>query len=136
MKAPAIALALALCAGLTFASPAAAEPAVVASGSYPEGLLWHGGKLYFTEMGADRITVIENGQTREFWTLPGCGPTQIVPFGPSGFVVDCHLGRAMVEVSASGVTGRRFGNAPDGTRLQDPNAAVSDGDPACSREQA
>ena len=31
--------------------------AVVASGAYPEGLLWHGGKLYFTEMGADRVTV-------------------------------------------------------------------------------
>ncbi|MBX9825207.1 MAG: SMP-30/gluconolactonase/LRE family protein [Xanthobacteraceae bacterium] len=122
MKAPAIALALALLAGA-----AAAEPVVVASGAYPEGLLWHGGKLYFTEMGADRVTVVENGGTREFWNLPGCGPTQIVPFGPSGFVVDCHLGRAMVEVSAGGTTGRRFTNAPDGTRLQDPNAAVSDG---------
>ena len=100
---------------------------MVASGAYPEGLLWHGGKLYFTEMGADRVSVIENGGTRAFWTLAGCGPTQIVPFGPSGFVVDCHLGRAMVEVSASGQTGRQFATAPDGQRLQDPNAAVSDG---------
>ena len=98
MKAPAIALALALCA-----TSAAAEPAVVASGAYPEGLLWRGGKLYFTEMGADRVTIVENGAAREFWKLPGCGPTQIVPFGASGFVVDCHLGRAMVEVSAGGV---------------------------------
>ena len=47
MKAPAIALALALLAGLAPASPAAAEPAVVASGAYPEGLLWHGGKVWF-----------------------------------------------------------------------------------------
>jgi sugar lactone lactonase YvrE len=106
---------------------AMAEPAVVASGSYPEGLLWHGGRLYFTEMGADRVTIIENGGTREFWRQPGCGPTQIVPFGPSGFVVDCHLARAMVEVSAGGVTGRRFGANRDGQLLQDPNAAVSDG---------
>jgi sugar lactone lactonase YvrE len=122
MKTAAIALALAL-----LASPAAAEPTVVASGAYPEGLLWHGGKLYFTEMGADRVTIVENGATREFWKMPGCGPTQIVPFGPSGFVVDCHLGRAMVEISANGTTGRHFANAPDGTRLQDPNAAASDG---------
>ena len=117
-----LALALALLAG-----GARAEPAVVASGSYPEGLLWHAGRMYFTEMGADRVTVIENGGTREFWRQPGCGPTQIVPFGPNGFVVDCHLGRAMVEVSATGVTGRRFGTAPSGERLQDPNAAASDG---------
>jgi sugar lactone lactonase YvrE len=104
-----------------------AEPAVVASGSYPEGLLWHGGKLYFTEMGADRVSVIEGGQSREFWRMPGCGPTQVVPFGPKGFVVDCHLGRAMVEVSEAAKTGRIFANAPNGQHLQDPNAAVSDG---------
>jgi sugar lactone lactonase YvrE len=106
---------------------ASAEPTVVASGSYPEGLLWYGGRMYFTEMGADRVSIIEDGGTREFWRLPGCGPTQIVPFGASGFVVDCHLGRAMVEVSAEGITGRWFATAPNGQRLQDPNAAASDG---------
>ena len=118
---------LAALALLLLANAARAEPAVVASGAYPEGLLWHGGRLYFTEMGADRVSIIEPGGTREFWHLPGCGPTQIVPFGPNGFVVDCHLGRAMVEVSASGVTGRRFTTNRDGQPLQDPNAAVSDG---------
>ena len=50
MKFPAIALGLALCA-----TSAAAEPAVVASGSYPEGLLWHGGKLYFTAANVDDV---------------------------------------------------------------------------------
>ena len=107
--------------------PAQAEPTVVASGAYPEGLMWHDGRIYFTEMGADRVSIIENGSTREFWRMPGCGPTQIVRFGPTGFVVDCHLGRAMVEVSAAGVTGRKFSTNRDGQPLQDPNAAVSDG---------
>jgi sugar lactone lactonase YvrE len=78
-------------------------------------------------MGADRVSIIENGATREFWHLDGCGPTQIVRFGPNGFVVDCHLGRAMVEVSAAGVTGRKFATNREGQALQDPNAAVSDG---------
>src|ERR1700748_1935369 len=105
----ALVLALTLLAG-----PALAEPAVVASGAYPEGLMWHDGRIYFTEMGADRVSVIENGESKPFWQLNGCGPTQIVPFGPNGFVVDCHLGRAMVEVSGTGTTGRRFVNAPNG----------------------
>jgi sugar lactone lactonase YvrE len=118
----ALALTLALLAG-----PALAEPAVVASGAYPEGLMWHDGRMFFTEMGADRVSVIENGTTRTFWQLQGCGPTQIVRFGPKGFVVDCHLGRAMVEVSAEGATGRIFTTNAAGQRLQDPNAAVSDG---------
>src|SRR5262249_13379916 len=99
---------------LLLAGSAHAEPAVVASGAYPEGLLWHDGRLYFTEMGADRVTVVENGTSRQFWHMPGCGPTQIVRFGTNGFVVDCHLGRAMVEVTAAGTTGRRFTTNRDG----------------------
>ena len=106
---------------------AQAEPAVVASGAYPEGLLWHGGRMVFAEMGADRISIIENGTTREFWRDTGCGPTAISPFGSSGFLVNCHLGKHVVEVSAAGVTGRRFHAAPNGIRLGDPNASVSDG---------
>jgi sugar lactone lactonase YvrE len=123
MKTSGLAAALAL-----LATAAQADPVVIASAAYPEGLLWHGGKLYVTEMGADRVSIIEEGgTTRQFWEMAGCGPTQIVPFGPSGFIVDCHLGRAMVEVSATGTIGRRFATAPNGAPLQDPNAATSDG---------
>jgi sugar lactone lactonase YvrE len=107
---------------------ARAEPAVVASGAYPEGLLWHGGRMYFTEMGADQVSIIENGSTRAFWHGPGCGPTSIAPYGPSGFLINCHLGKEVVEVSATGVTGRHFREAPNGIRIDDPNASVSDGE--------
>jgi sugar lactone lactonase YvrE len=112
---------------LLAAGAAAAEPVVVASGAYPEGLLWHGGRMYFTEMGADRVSLIEQGGKREFWRDPGCGPTSIAPFGPSGFLVNCHLGHAVVEVSGEGTTGRRFRNAPNGVSVQDPNASIGDG---------
>jgi sugar lactone lactonase YvrE len=115
-------------AALVLATGAAAEPAVVASGAYPEGLLWHSGRMYFTEMGADRVSIIETGATRQFWSDPGCGPTDIAPFGPTGFLINCHLGKMMVEVSATGATGRRFRNAPDGSPLQDPNASGGDGE--------
>jgi sugar lactone lactonase YvrE len=116
-------LALALAAWPTTAR---VEPIVVAAGAYPEGLLWHGGRMFFTEMGADRVSIIENNATREFWRDPGCGPTSIAPFGPSGFLINCHLGKHVVEVSAEGTTGRRFRNA-NGVPIQDPNASVSDG---------
>ena len=107
--------------------PASAEPVAVASGAYPEGLLWHDGRMLFTEMGADRVSIIENGSTREFWRDAGCGPTSIAPFGPAGFLVNCHLGKHVVEVLAAGVTGRRFRSAGNGNTIQDPNASVSDG---------
>ena len=115
-----LAVAFALAAGC-----AQAEPVVVASGAYPEGLLWHDGRMLFTEMGADRVSIIGNGTTREFWRDAGCGPTSIAPFG-SGFLVNCHLGKHVVEVSSTGATGRRF-RVANGTPLQDPNASVSDG---------
>jgi gluconolactonase len=104
-----------------------AEPAVVASGSYPEGLLWHGGRMYFSEMGADRISTIESGGPREFWRAPGCGPTSIAPFGSSGFIVNCHLGRELIEISAAGAVRRRYRTAANGSALQNPNASVGDG---------
>ena len=106
---------------------ASGQPAVVAQGSYPEGLLWHGGRMLFAEMGADRISVIEGEATREFWREAGCGPTSIAPFGPAGFLVNCHLGRMVVEVSAAGATGRRFRAIPDGGPMQGPNASAPDG---------
>ena len=124
-----IALALLLSAAPAQAqSTLEAKPAVVASGAYPEGLLWHGGQMYMTEMGADRVSIIEGGSSpREFWRDPGCGPTDIAPFGPSGFLVNCHIGKHVVEVSAKGVTGRRFRMGPNNVPIQDPNGSGGDG---------
>jgi sugar lactone lactonase YvrE len=118
--------ATAVLALLLLAVAAEAQPAVVASGSYPEGLLWHNGRMMFTEMGADRVNIIESGAAREFWRSAGCGPTSIAPFGANGYLVNCHHGREVVEVTAAGVTARRFRSA-NGVPIQNPNASVSDG---------
>lgn len=104
-----------------------AQPVVVATGAYPEGLLWHGGRLFFAEMGADRVSVIDGTAQKEFWREAGCGPTAISPFRGSAFLVNCHLGKRLVEISADGVTTQRFQKAADGGALRAPNASVSDG---------
>ena len=116
-----------LAIGLMSIAPAQGEPSIVATGAYPEGLLWHDGKMFFSEMGADRVSIIGKEGARSFWQDPGCGPTSVAPFGRSGYLVNCHLGGHVVEVSASGATGRRFRNAPGGARIQWPNASASDG---------
>ena len=41
--------------------------------------------------------------------------------------MNCHLGREVVEVSAEGATGRRFRDASNGVRIQNPNASAGDG---------
>jgi sugar lactone lactonase YvrE len=118
---------LAAVLGFALVTVAFAEPAVVASGSYPEGLLWHNGRLMFTEMGADRVTLIESAGTRTFWHDSGCGPTSIAPFGTDGYLVNCHLSHEVVEVTAAGTTGRRFQTDGAGRRIEYPNASAPDG---------
>jgi gluconolactonase len=94
--------------------------------SYPEGPLSQGEKLYFAEMGADRVSVVEDGAARAFFTQRGCGPTAIAPYG-GGYLLLCHLGRRVVAVSAAGEEKRRWLRDAGGNALMDPNDASADG---------
>ena len=51
-------LLLAIAIVLAATATGALAQTVAASGASPEGLLWHGGRMYFTEMGADRVSII------------------------------------------------------------------------------
>lgn len=97
-----------------------------ADAKYPEGPLWHGDKLYVAEMGADAVFTHTHGRKAVFWRNAGCGPTALAPYG-EGFLVLCHLGRAVVAVDAAGVEQRRWRADEKGVRLRDPNDASSDG---------
>ncbi len=59
--------------------------------------------------------------------MPAAGRPRSARSGRRGFLVNCHLGKHVVEVSAAGVTGRRFRTAPGGRPVGDPNASASDG---------
>lgn len=106
---------------------------LVPDAHYPEGPLWHGGKLYFAEMSRDRIAVW-NGTTQTFWAQKGCGMTSIAP-APSGlFLVTCHLGRAVVwvrNISHRGGHGGRMAalhtTGADGEPVGNPNDSAADG---------
>lgn len=93
---------------------------------YPEGPLWHEGKLYIAEMGADAVYVHENGRKRVYWRNAGCGPTSVAPYG-DGLLILCHLGRAVVAVNSGGVETRRWNTDDSGVRLRDPNDSSADG---------
>lgn len=94
--------------------------------SYAEGVLWQGERLYFAEMGADRVSSYENGVRHVFFSQAGCGPTAIAPYGP-GFVILCHIGAGVVAVDANGREVRRWDRDRDGVRFRDPNDATADG---------
>lgn len=120
----------AIVAGLLLAacaSQAPAEEGDAIAASYPEGPLWQGPKLYYAEMGADRISVWENGETHPFFTLAGCGPTALAPYGQGGFLVLCHIGAFVVAVDAQGQELRRWTHDDEGLLLNDPNDCYEDG---------
>jgi gluconolactonase len=119
------AAALALLA-LAFAGRAGAEEARALMASYPEGPLWRGDRLYFAEMGADRITVSDEEGVRPFFVAEGCGPTAIAPYG-GGFLVLCHRGARVVAIDAEGREIRRWERDRDGVPLSNPNDAGADG---------
>jgi sugar lactone lactonase YvrE len=93
---------------------------------YPEGALYVGETLYYAEMGADRISRIENGRRTDFYREEECGPTAIAPYG-TGFLILCHIGAHVVAVDARGHRIRSWDKADDGGDLQDPNDVTADG---------
>jgi gluconolactonase len=102
-----------------------AEPGVIQA-FYPEGPIWQGDKLYYAEMGADRISVYENGARRTFYHERGCGPTALAPYG-GGFLVLCHLGAHLTAVDGHGRKLRAWTSDDAGNPLRDPNDGYEDG---------
>jgi sugar lactone lactonase YvrE len=95
--------------------------------SYPEGPLWVGERLFYTEMGASKVVEWKAGQRRDFWREPGCGPTAISAFRDTQFIVLCHLGGKLAHLDASGRKIGAFTSAADGEVLRDPNDCHTDG---------
>jgi len=100
----------------------------LANASYPEGALWHQGRLYYAEMGRDVVVVSDLSTHRVFWQRKGCGPVSIAAYGAGEFVVLCHLAHAIVRVSAEGETLKVIDRDHEGSRFAHPNAAAADGE--------
>lgn len=99
---------------------------IVPDAHYPEGPLWHGGKLYYAEMTRHRIAEW-NGTTRTFWAQRGCGMTSIAPAPGGLFLVTCHLGRAVVWVRGIGRMAALHTVGAGGEPIGNPNDSVADG---------
>ena len=119
--------ALLLLIGCALLPKAEAADSRVAEASYPEGALWHGGRLFHAEMGRDEVMVSDLSRERRFWKRKGCGPVSIAPYGKGDFIVLCHLAHAIVRVSGEGETLDVIDRDSSGARFVYPNAACADG---------
>ncbi len=106
-------------------SPRAESVTIEPSAHYPEGPLWHRGRLYYAEMTGERITVWDGRSMRRFWRRAGCGPTSIAP-ASGGFVVACHAERVLARVSAGGKTISIIAKDAHGRPIGNPNDSIAD----------
>lgn len=113
---------------LALAASASAEPRPVKTGlQYPEGLLLHGGVLYFTEMDANRIMASTDGETfREVWREDGCGPTSIAALAPGRFLINCHMSSGLRIWDVDANTTMRAPE-PGAAPIMRPNDSTGDG---------
>jgi sugar lactone lactonase YvrE len=120
---------LSLCIALAWTGPARAEePAQDAwAASYPEGPIWIGDRLLYTEMGANKVVEWKAGKRRDFWQEDGCGPTAISEYRGHELIVLCHLQGKLVHLDPEGHKLGEIAAATDGERLRDPNDCHTDG---------
>ena len=110
---------------LVLAAPASA--AELAAADYPEGPLWHDGRLYYGEMSRDRVMVSDLGTVAVFWQLPGCGPVSIAPYRARELLVLCHLSHNLARLSLEGALIDLIDRDAEGRPFVHPNDSSADG---------
>lgn len=111
----------------TYSASAGERITIVPDAYYPEGPLWHEGKLYFAEMTRHRIAEWDGRAVRTFWSQKGCGMTSIAPASGGLLLVTCHLGRAVVWVRGIGRMAALYTEGADGKPVGNPNDSAADG---------
>jgi gluconolactonase len=123
-----VTIAMALLLGACGAGAAVAgEPKVIdAQARFPEGPVWHEGRLYYAEYGGHTVKTWDGAQVAEFWQSEGCGPSAVAPFA-DGFLVTCYDAGTMVRLSREGKTVATIDKDERGAALIGPNDIAPDG---------
>jgi sugar lactone lactonase YvrE len=94
--------------------------------AFPEGPVFHDGKLLYVEYGASTIKVWDGKTNTTLWEQPGCGPSAVLPLGDD-LVVTCYDSGSIARVSKDGKTIASYAKATNGSALQGPNDFAADG---------
>ena len=99
--------ALAVAAASAFATlPAsAADVKVINPASfYPEGPLWHDGKLYYVEYAAHTVMTWDGTTNEQIWKQEGCGPSGLVETAGGELLISCYDDNTIVRIDGAGQT--------------------------------
>ncbi|HMK87436.1 MAG TPA: SMP-30/gluconolactonase/LRE family protein [Steroidobacteraceae bacterium] len=97
-----------------------------ADAQFPEGPLWHGRKLYYVEYGRNTITTWDGTTNTVFASLPGCGPSAVVPTLRGEFLATCYDNGSIGRVGADGKLLPPYTHDKDGHPFVGPNDFAPD----------
>ena len=119
--------------GLSANCPFAAAPSyeemtrvLNAEAQFPEGPIWYGRKLYYVEYGRNTITTWDGTKNTVFASLPGCGPSAVVPTMRGEFLATCYDNGSIGRVDAAGKPLAPYTHDKDGHPFVGPNDFAPD----------
>jgi sugar lactone lactonase YvrE len=93
---------------------------------FPEGPIWHAGKLYYVEYDRNTITVWDGKRNRIFAERQGCGPSAVFVTRRGEFVATCYDNGTIGRWSADGKPLPAYDHDKDGNKFVGPNDFAPD----------
>jgi len=93
---------------------------------FPEGPVWHAGKLFYVEYDRNTVTVWDGKSNRYFATLKGCGPSAVLNTSRGEFLVTCYDSGTIGHLSADGRALPAYDHDRAGNKFIGPNDFAPD----------
>ncbi len=98
-----------------------------ADAHYPEGPIWHQGKLYYVEYDRNAVMTWDGTKNSVFSAEKGCGQSAVVPTDQGEFLTTCYDNGTIGRMAADGTVLPAYSHDKDGNAFVGPNDFAPDG---------
>ena len=95
---------------------------------FPEGPIWHDGRLYYVEYDRNTVTVWDGKSNRVFATLKGCGPSAVIRTPRGEFLTTCYDSGTIGRLTTDGKPLPAWDHDNEGRKFVGPNDFALDHD--------
>jgi gluconolactonase len=88
---------------------------------FPEGPIWHDGKLYYVEYDRNTVTVWDGKRNQVFATLKGCGPSAVIRTPRGEYLTTCYDNGTIGRIAADGKLLPAWDHDKEGHKFVGPN---------------
>jgi gluconolactonase len=126
MKKPSLAALLPVVATAALLGASRAGTVLVDAAAYPEGPLWHDGKLLFVEYAGPGIKSWDGRLARYYWKGEHCGASGLIAYRDHHILVACYDANTIVELDETGKQIRAIDKDAAGKAFLGPNDFAAD----------